>query len=115
MKKLIEYTKNGRRISTNHHVAKVLIKKGLAREVLAPGSASPVAAPVATPAAPVTETRMLQAVDAAAPYGYKTDGTPRKRPGRAAATADDTPKPTARKSPAKRAGSKTSAKASKEN
>jgi hypothetical protein len=42
-------------------------------------------------AAPTYQTRMMQAASPAAlvapeaPYGYKTDGTPRKRPGRPSA------------------------------
>jgi hypothetical protein len=42
----------------------------------------------AAPAAPVQHTRTEPVVESpveAAPYGYKADGTPRKRPGRPAA------------------------------
>lgn len=74
---LIEYTKNGRRVNANRQVAKVLIGKGLARAVDEEAT---------TPATPTYQTRMMQAAPAeAAPYGYKADGTPRKRPGRPAA------------------------------
>lgn len=44
--------------------------------------------------APTYQTRMMQAAPATAvvaseaPYGYKTDGTPRKRPGPALAAAE---------------------------
>lgn len=79
---LIEYTKNGRRRKVNAAVAKVLIGKGLARAVdEAQPEAAEAAPPVASPAAPVYGTRMLQADPAqAAPYGFKADGTPRLRP-----------------------------------
>ena len=87
---LIEYTKNGRRVNAHRQVAKVLIARGLAREVaegdsITPAAAaqSPVVEAAATPAAPAYETRALQATDNPAPYGLKADGTPRKRPGRA--------------------------------
>jgi hypothetical protein len=80
---LIEYTKNGRRRKVNADVAKVLIGKGLARAVdeAQQPEAAEAAPPVASPAAPVYDTRMLQADPAqAAPYGLKADGTPRLRP-----------------------------------
>lgn len=82
---LIEYTKNGRRRKVNAKVAKLLIGRGLAREAVD----APETAPVAASPAPYT-TRMLQAdTTEAAPYGYKADGTPRKRPGRPAVKADE--------------------------
>lgn len=65
----IEYVKNGRRREVNAKVGKLLVGRGLAREVV--------------DAEPVYQTRMMQAAPVdAAPYGYKADGTPRKRPGR---------------------------------
>lgn len=70
----IEYTRNGRQRTVNGKVGKLLIGRGLAREV--------------GEAAPSYQTRMLTAATPAAdpaPYGYKADGTPRKRPGRPAA------------------------------
>jgi hypothetical protein len=76
---LIEYVKNRRRVNANAQVARVLIAKGLAREVVEVAERA-IAAPVASPASPDYQTRMLQAQDQAAPYGFKADGTPRKRP-----------------------------------
>lgn len=80
----IEYTKNGRQRTINARVGKILIGRGLARAV-SDGEKTQ----------PTYETRMLTAatqtaVQASAPtqgapYGYKADGTPRKRPGRQAA------------------------------
>ena len=81
----IEYTKNGQQRTINARVGKILIGRGLARAV-----GDDEKAPAAY------ETRMLNAAvpapvpvsaptpDHAAPYGYKADGTPRKRPGRPA-------------------------------
>ena len=76
----IEYTKNGRQRTINARVGKILIGRGLARAVGEDEKA---------PAA--YETRMLTAAPPVtvqnpnpAPYGYKADGTPRKRPGRPA-------------------------------
>lgn len=62
--------KNGKRRKFNPQVAKVLIARGVAFEIdsEAPGLGY--------------QTRMMQADPA--PYGYKADGTPRKRPGRPA-------------------------------
>lgn len=67
-------------------MTKVLIKLGKLEEAKEPA-----------PAAPVYQTRMMQAQavvpashviedvrDELAPYGYKADGTPRQRPGRPA-------------------------------
>lgn len=79
----IEFTKNGRQRTINARVGKILIGRGLARAV---GEVEK---------APVSyETRMLTAANPAvvqvptatpeAPFGYKADGTPRKRPGRTA-------------------------------
>ena len=77
---LIEYTRNGRRRTVNAKVGKLLIGRGLAREV-EESAVHAAAPPVASPAAPASQTRMLQADPAdAAPYGFKADGTPRKRP-----------------------------------
>jgi hypothetical protein len=68
----IEYTKNSRRRKVNAKVAKILIGRGLARAV---------EEAVSTPQPEPYTTRMLQAEIAdPAPYGYKADGTPRKRP-----------------------------------
>lgn len=72
--------KNGRRVKYPKQVGKVLVARGLGVEVTGEDSA---------PAQPTYQTRMMQAapVTAAAdpaPYGYKADGTPRKRPGRPA-------------------------------
>ena len=67
--------KNGRRKQVKDAMARVLIRKGLAAEVKD------------EPVAPVGgyQTRMMQAgAPEVAPYGYKADGTPRKRPGRVA-------------------------------
>jgi hypothetical protein len=82
---LIEYVKNGRRRKVNAAVAKLLIGKNLAREVSDDGAAA------ATTAESVAtyDTRMLQAdTSEAAPYGYKADGTPRKRPAPQRTTKD---------------------------
>lgn len=80
---LIEYVKNGRRRNVTSAVAKVLIGRNLARAVdEVPGDAEGAAA---VPASQTYGTRMLQAEPAdPAPYGYKADGTPRKRPAPAA-------------------------------
>ena len=77
---LIEYTRNGRRRTVNAKVGKLLISRKLAREVDEEAKAE---APATNPG---YSTRMLtaeppaSAPDPAAPYGYKADGTPRKRP-----------------------------------
>jgi hypothetical protein len=76
---LIEYVKTGRRKSVNPKVGKILVSRGLVREVSGEVTAQP-----------VYQTRMMQAAPVApvadpAPYGYKADGTPRLRPGRPAA------------------------------
>ena len=80
---IIEYTRTGRRKSVNPKVGKLLIGRGLVREVSDEA-----------PAQPVYQTRMMQAAPAVvaaepAPYGYKADGTPRKRPGRPAVKAEE--------------------------
>jgi hypothetical protein len=80
-------------------VAKVFIKKGrLAEAAFAPAKQAYVtrdmrpAAPVAyVVPQPVTEEpedarEAEESVEEVAPYGYKADGTPRKRPGRPAAS-----------------------------
>lgn len=72
---LIEYVKTGRRKTVNPKVGKLLIGRGLVSEVSDEA-----------PAQPVYQTRMMQAD---APYGYKADGTPRKRPGRPAVKAEE--------------------------
>jgi hypothetical protein len=63
--------KNGKRRKFHPEVAKVLIARGMGKEVMRMGY----------------NTRIMTAeiTQAAAPYGYKADGTPRKRPGRPAA------------------------------
>ena len=62
--------KNGKRRKFPDAIAEVLLKKGIGKKV---------------EDAPVYETRMLQAEPVSvAPYGFKADGTPRKRPGRRA-------------------------------
>lgn len=79
---LIEYTKNGRSRTVNAKVGKLLIGRGLAREVVESRQILP---EPAVPAAQTYQTRVMTAAPADAPYGYKADGTPRKRPGRPAA------------------------------
>lgn len=68
---IIEYAKTGRRKKVNPKVGKLLIVRGLVRDVSDDA-----------PAQQTYQTRMMQAD---APYGHKADGTPRKRPGRPAA------------------------------
>lgn len=83
---LIEYTRNGRRRTVNAKVGKLLIGRGLAYEVQE-AAVEPNAG---------YQTRMLQSGGPAlqaentteAPYGYKADGTPRKRPAPAAKKVD---------------------------
>lgn len=79
---LIEYTKNGRRRAVNAKVAKFLIDRNLARAVEEGKQAEVLAN--SSSAEQAYQTRMLQAAPVAnadaAPYGYKSDGTPRKRP-----------------------------------
>ena len=78
---LIEYVKNGRRQNVRPAVAKLLVRRKLAVIVEdQAGDAVEEKAPQAQ--APRTyDTRMLQSnTTEAAPYGYKADGTPRKRP-----------------------------------
>ncbi len=65
--------KNGRNKKFPDAVARVLVKRGLAKEVVEES------APVVAPAAQTYQTRDMQAA-APAPYGYKADGTPRLRP-----------------------------------
>lgn len=82
----IEYTKNGRQRTINARVGKILIGRGLARAVgedeKAPASYETRMLTAAVPApAPVSAPTSVPA----APYGYKADGTPRKRPGRPSA------------------------------
>ena len=74
--------KNGKRRKFHPQVENVLIRRGLGVEVKAGAyltrdmrAAEPVRAP--EPPAPVSEED--------APYGFKADGTPRKRPGRSKA------------------------------
>ena len=71
---LIEYTRNGRRRTVNAKVGKLLISRKLAREV---DEEAKTEAPATNPG---YSTRMLTAEPDPAPYGYKADGTPRKRP-----------------------------------
>lgn len=69
--------KNGRRRNYPAGVGKVLVRRGIGVEVLERDESQTVAA------TKTYETRMLQDEQAEpAPYGYKADGTPRKRPGR---------------------------------
>lgn len=74
--------KNGRRVKYPKQVGKVLVSRGLGVEVTGDEP---------EPTQPVYQTRMMQAAPAAdpAPYGYKADGTPRKRPGRPAVKAGE--------------------------
>jgi hypothetical protein len=80
-------------------VAKVFIKKGRLAEANAPVKsqgyvtrdmrpAAPVAyvAPQTVAEEPQDAHEAEESVEEAAPYGYKADGTPRKRPGRPAAS-----------------------------
>lgn len=76
---LIEYVKNGRRRKVRPAIAKLLERRGLA--VIVEESAVTEQKPKVAPSAQKYDTRMLQAYTSeAAPYGYKADGTPRKRP-----------------------------------
>lgn len=68
---LIQYKRNGRCREVNAKVGKLLIGRGLAVE----------AGDAPEPASGY-DTRMMQADPA--PFGYKADGTPRKRTGRPA-------------------------------
>lgn len=82
---LIEYVKNGRRRNVTAAVAKVLVGRNLARPVEEGDAESSAPAPAPATAAQTYGTRMMQAAPVdAAPYGYKADGTPRKRPAPAA-------------------------------
>jgi len=77
---LIEFLKNGRRRKVRPAIAKLLVRRNLAVVVEETSEAAEQKAPVAH-SAQKYETRMLQAdTSEAAPYGYKADGTPRKRP-----------------------------------
>jgi len=76
-------TKIGRRQRVNDKVGRALIQRGLATDVQDIAEPAPRAG---------YQTRMMQAGGAAdlppagdAPYGYKADGTPRKRPAPSAA------------------------------
>lgn len=75
--------KNGRRVKYPGQVGKVLVSRGLGVEVSSEA-----------PSQPTYQTRMMQAAPAVpatdlAPYGYKADGTPRKRPVRPAVKASE--------------------------
>lgn len=73
--------KNGRVQRFPTGVGKVLIARGIGEEV----SEEAAQDVPQNPPGQTYQTRMLQADPAnAAPYGYKADGTPRKRPGRPA-------------------------------
>jgi hypothetical protein len=80
-------------------VAKVFIKKGRLAEANAPVKSQGYVTRDMRPAAPVSYAAPQtvaeepqdahaaeESVEEAAPYGYKADGTPRKRPGRPAAS-----------------------------
>lgn len=81
----IEYTRNGRQRTINSRVGKILIGRGLAREV-GDEEKAPAAyeTRMLTAAVPAPVPVPTQTPDPSAPYGYKADGTPRKRPGRPA-------------------------------
>jgi len=84
---LIEYVKNGRRRKVRPAIAKLLERRGLA--VVVDDSAAAEVKPTIAPSVQQYDTRMLQAdTSEAAPYGYKADGTPRKRPGPQRSTKD---------------------------
>lgn len=71
--------------------AKVFIKLGKLEQVnSAPTYQTRMmqAEPVASPSAAAFEAKAVEAETDSAPYGYKADGTPRKRPGRAPAAGD---------------------------
>lgn len=80
----IEYTKNGRQRTINARVGKILIGRGLARAV---GDDEKTPQPYETRMLTASTQTVVQARAPAldAPYGYKADGTPRKRPGRSSA------------------------------
>lgn len=76
----IEYKKTGRQRTVNAKIGKILVDRGLAHAVEAGENTS---------TSQTYQTRMMQAAKPVptvvvdpAPYGYKADGTPRKRPGR---------------------------------
>lgn len=77
---LIEFLKNGRRRKVRPAIAKLLVRRNLAAIVEETNEEAEQMAPRAQ-SAQKYDTRMLQAdTSEAAPYGYKADGTPRKRP-----------------------------------
>jgi hypothetical protein len=77
---LIEYVKNGRRQNVRPAVAKLLVRRKLAVLVEEQTADAAEKAPQAQ-SVRTYDTRMLTAdTTEAAPYGYKADGTPRKRP-----------------------------------
>lgn len=74
--------KNGKRQKFNSQVAKVLIARGMGKEVGSQGYMTREMRPSVP--APQVEPETEKSDDA--PWGYKSDGTPRKRPGRPAAS-----------------------------
>lgn len=80
----IEYTKNGRQRTINSRVGKILIARGLARAAGEDKPRGTYETRMLTAAVPAPVSGPTPANDPAAPYGYKADGTPRKRPGRPA-------------------------------
>lgn len=74
--------KNGRVQRYPDAIGKVLVARGIGEEVTAGESAGTYQTRMLTAAAPTTP--VIPAGTPEAPYGYKADGTPRKRPGRPA-------------------------------
>lgn len=71
--------KNGRVQRYPDAIGKVLVARGIGEEVKAGEVAGTYQTRMLTAAVPV-----IPATPQEAPYGYKADGTPRKRPGRPA-------------------------------
>ena len=88
--------KNGRRKAFPEAMANMLVKRGIATYATRDMRAAPVIpaeviapAPAEEPIEAATESQdaadgVNQVATEEAPYGYKADGTPRKRPGRSA-------------------------------
>lgn len=72
--------KNGRVQRYQDAIGKVLVARGIGEEVKAEEVAGTYQTRMLTAAVPV-----IPAATTEAPYGFKADGTPRKRPGRAPA------------------------------
>lgn len=75
--------KNGRVRRYPDAIGKVLVARGIGEEVKAEEVAGTYQTRMLTAAAPTVS--VIPAATTEAPYGYKADGTPRKRPGRPAA------------------------------